>query len=80
MFDQIKALYLTAPASVDYASLYDDAMTGIETLETQPAAKVRAIELYDLNGRRIATAQKGIQIVKKYMNDGTVRTEKVVKK
>ena len=79
-FDQIKALYLTAPASVDYASLYDDVMTGIETLETQPAAKVRAIELYTLDGRRIATAQKGIVIVKKYMNDGTVRTEKVIRK
>ena len=43
------------------------------------ATKVRALQLYDLNGRRIVTAQKGIQIVKKMMSDGTVKTQKVVK-
>jgi len=42
--------------------------------------KVRAIELFDLNGRRVTSAQRGVTIIRKYMSDGTVRTEKVMKK
>ena len=42
-------------------------------------AKVRAIELYDVNGRRIAKAQKGLVIMKQIMSDGSIRTIKVVK-
>ena len=73
-------VWLTAPISegFDYASAYEEVATGVETAETP--AKVRAIQLYDLNGNRITTARKGIVIVKKLMNDGTVRTEKVIKK
>ena len=41
---------------------------------------MRAVELYDLNGRRILNAQKGVMIVRKYMSDGTIKVEKVVKK
>ena len=76
-FNEVK-LYLTGAApGFDYAKGYEDAVNGIEA----PAAvKVRAVELYNLNGRRILSAQKGIQIVKKYMNDGSVRIEKVIKK
>ena len=77
-FDKV-SVYLTAPATgVDYSSLYEQAVTSIDAPETQ--AKVRAIQLYDLNGNRLTTARKGIVIVKKIMNDGTVRTEKVIKK
>ena len=84
MFDQIKAIYLTAPATgFDYASAYaqvqQDIADGIDLNVAQPA-KVRAIEIYNLDGRRINSARQGIVIVKKYMNDGTVKTEKVVKK
>ena len=72
---------MTGPANVDYAALYADAAAaGIETLEGTPAAKVRAIELFDLNGRRVAKAQKGLTIVKKVMSDGSVKTEKVIVK
>ena len=77
MFDQIKAVNLTAPAAgFDYAKAYTN---GIETLGNE-TAKVRSIELYDLNGRRISQARQGIVLVKKQMSDGTVRTEKVIRK
>ena len=84
MFDQIKAVYLTAPATgFDYASAYaqvqQDIAEGIDLNVAQPA-KVRAIEIYNLDGRRINSARQGIVIVKKYMSDGTVKTEKVIKK
>jgi hypothetical protein len=72
---------MTAPANVDYSALYTEAAAaGIETLEGTPAAKVRAIELFDLNGRRVMKAQKGLNIVKKVMSDGSVKTEKVIVK
>jgi hypothetical protein len=67
-----------AAAGFDYANAYNEYVeTGIETTK---AGTVRAIELFDLNGRRLSTATRGVTIVKKYMSDGTVRTEKVVKK
>ena len=72
-FDQVK-VYLAAPAA---GFDYDSAFTGIESAEAQT---VRALQLYDLNGSRITTARKGIVIVKKIMSDGSVRTEKVIKK
>ena len=68
-----------AASGFDYAKAYEDAAAGIETLEGTPAAKVRAIELYDINGRRVAKAQKGLVIMKQIMSDGSVRTRKVVK-
>ena len=72
-FGDAKLTLTGAAAGFDYAA-------ALETNIDQPAtAKVRALQLYDLNGRRIATAQKGIQIVKKMMSDGTVKTQKVVK-
>ena len=79
-FNEVRLL-LTAPTTFDYAGEYAKLNEQIETgVEAPAAARVRGIELYDLNGRRIFTAQKGIQIVKKYMSDGTVRIEKVIKK
>ena len=70
-------VYLTGKADVDYSALYDEVATGVEKAAT--AAKVRAIELYDLNGQRIPVAKKGVVIVKKQMSDGTVKMEKVIK-
>ena len=78
MFDKIVAINLTAPANdIDYSALYEEVATGIEKVAN--TAKVRAIELYDLNGQRIPVAKKGVVIVKKHMSDGTVKTEKVIK-
>jgi len=67
-------IFLTAPVDGhDYAADY---ATDIDAAKT---AKVRAIELYDLNGHRLSKAGKGLTIVKKMMSDGTVKTSKVVK-
>ena len=57
---------------------YDAFVSGIEGTVITP--DVVAFELYDLNGRRINKAQQGVVIIKKYMTDGTVVTEKVIKK
>lgn len=70
-------IYLTGKADVDYSALYDEVATGVD--KAAATAKVRAIELYDLNGQRIPVAKKGIVIVKKQMSDGTVKMEKVIK-
>lgn len=75
-FDEVR-LYMTAPA--EGFNYEDGAATAIET-EAASAARINGIQIYDLNGRRLGTAQKGIQIVKKYMNDGTVKVEKVIVK
>jgi len=71
-------LLLTAPTEgFNYVMAYESYSTAIDAAAAAP--KVRAIELYDLNGRRIAKAQKGLAIVKKVMSDGSIKTEKVVK-
>ena len=71
-------LLLTAPAAgFDYGKAYETVLTGVDGAKA--AAKVRAIEIYDLNGKRIPAAKKGVVIVKKIMSDGTVKTEKAIK-
>ena len=75
-FGDAKLTLTGAAAGFDYGKAIEEIASGVD----QPAtAKVRALQLYDLNGRRIVTAQKGIQIVKKMMSDGTVKTQKVIK-
>ena len=77
-FNEVRIL-LTAPlAKFDYAKAFDE-VSAVETERMTPA-KVRSLELFDLNGRRMMTAQKGVQIMKKHMSDGSIRVEKVVKK
>ena len=76
-FLQDVSIFLTAPAEgFNYADAYQQFVTGVDAAKT---VKVRALEVYDLNGHRLATAKKGINIVKKVMSDGTVQTTKVVK-
>lgn len=70
-------IYLTGKADVDYSALYDEVASGVD--KAAATAKVRAIELYDLNGQRIPVAKKGVVIMKKQMSDGTVKMEKVIK-
>ena len=73
-FEEITSVKLIAPlAGHDYKN---DKETSIETAA---APSVRSILVYDLNGRRVNKANKGLQIVKKQMSDGSVRVEKVVK-
>ena len=78
-FNDVRLLMAGPADGYDYASAYQEAVDDIDQTAVKPAA-VRAVELYDLNGRRIFTAQKGVMIVRKYMSDGTVRVEKVVKR
>ncbi len=78
-FDAVKVT-LTSPANgVDYGRLYEEVLAGVDVTTVKPE-RVRAIELFDLNGRRIGVAQKGVNIIRKVMSDGSVRTEKVVVK
>jgi hypothetical protein len=75
-FNEVRIL-MTAPATgFNYAEAYAQ---GIETLGNE-AVKTRAIELFDLNGRRIMNSRQGVVIMKKHLSDGTVKTEKVVRK
>ena len=77
-FNQV-SLYMAGATDYDYASAYQEIAAGVEGNIAAPA-QVLGIELYDLNGRRIMKAQQGIVILKKYMSDGTIRVEKVIKK
>lgn len=77
-------LYIKGSADglFDYAAGYNQVLediAGIQGTEVAPAT-ILGIELYDLNGRRISKAQQGIVIMKKYMSNGTIVVEKVVKK
>ena len=78
-FSDVRVYISGAASGVDYNALYEEVLSGIDET-TASNVKVRAIQLYDLNGRRVSTAQRGVTIVRKYMSDGTVRTEKVMKK
>ena len=78
-FNQVKLYMAAAADGFDYAGAYQEVVEGVEGTVAAPA-QVVGIELYDLNGRRIMKAQQGIVILKKYMSDGTIRVEKVIKK
>ncbi len=78
-FSDVRVYICGGASKVDYSALYDEVLAGIdETVASN--VRVRAIELFDLNGRRVTSAQRGVTIIRKYMSDGTVRTEKVMKK
>ena len=83
-FNAIAVEMTGAAEGFDYKQAYADAETaynefiaGIAGVDA--TANVLGIELYDLNGRRINKAQEGVVIVKKYMSDGTIVVDKVIK-
>lgn len=76
--NDLQLTLVSAVTGFDYAKALET--VGIETVEGTPAAKIRAIQLFNLNGRRLSKAQKGITIVKKVMSDGSIQTEKVIVK
>ncbi len=81
-FNQVKVQMVGADpykTFSDYAAMYDEIVNGINETVAAPA-QVLGIQLFDLNGRRIMKAQQGIVIMKKFMSDGTIRVEKVIKK
>ena len=64
-------LYMVnAKEGYDYAA-------GIANVNNE--ATVRRVEWFDLNGRRVNSAARGVVIQKQTMSDGTVRANKVVK-
>lgn len=77
-FNDVQVL-IAGAAAIDYEAAYQELLQGIGTVENAPA-QVVGIELYDLNGRRINVATQGIVIVKKYMSDGSINVQKIIKK
>ena len=75
-FNDVRVVMTAPAAGFDYAKAYTN---GIDDL-TNGTAKVRNVALFDLNGRPVTKARQGVVLVKKQMSDGTIRTEKVVKK
>lgn len=76
-FNDVRVAIAGAAEGFDYGKAYEEAvLAGVDAAKT---AKVKAIELYDLNGQRIPVAKKGIFLMKKYLSDGTVETVKVIK-
>lgn len=78
-FNNIQLFMKNSAEGFDYATAYQEIIDGVESVAGNNAEVVK-VELYDLNGRRIITAGKGLSIVKKYMSDGSVCTEKVIVK
>ena len=76
MFDYARLYLVGAAEGFNYVAAAESIAQGIENANT---SKVRSISMYDLNGRSIKKANKGIVIVRKVMGDGTVKTSKVVK-
>ncbi len=80
MFDQVKAINMTGPAAgFDYKKAYEEIIT-TEIVDAPAPVRVKAVGIYDLNGRRLTVAPRGFYIVKTLMSDGTVRTTKAVRK
>ena len=78
-FNEARVILTGAAKGFDYGKAYEEVLSGIDVTVVRPA-EVRAIEIYDLNGRRITKAQKGVNILRKLMNDGTIVVEKVLVK
>ena len=78
-FDGVKIFMTAAANAFDYKKAYEEVLAGIDETVVQTATP-KAMWLYDLKGRQVTGNAKGIIIVKKLMSDGTIRTEKVVKK
>ena len=58
-------------------TLYSSGTTGIDQVESSTSDIVKT-EYYSLNGMKLNTPQKGINIRKTYYRDGTVRTDKII--
>ena len=57
---------------------YSQSVTGISEVESTTAEVIKT-EVYSLDGIQRQTLQKGINIVRRYYSDGTVKTVKTVK-
>ena len=71
--------YVSDRLVYDIASGKDSVVSGIQSVQGTDAAAVKAVEYYDLSGRRTAGKGKGISIRLTRMADGTVKAVKTVK-
>jgi len=76
MFEGVRLYLVGAAEGFNYVAAAESIAQGIKNANT---SKVRSISMFDLNGRSVKKASKGIVIVKKVMGDGTVQTQKIVK-
>lgn len=58
---------------------YGEETTAIQGVAATDEASVRGISYYGANGARYATPQKGLNIIRFEMSDGTTRTQKIYK-
>ena len=54
----------------------DAFLTGVETVSN----KIQNVSVYDMNGRQVVRAAKGVNIVKRTYSDGSVKVGKVLLK
>ena len=76
-------LFINQSQSLSYSEKYDNlrikkTTTGINKVEGNDADVV-STEYFDLSGRRISNAQKGINVKVMKFSDGTTKTVKVIK-
>jgi len=66
-----------ALGSIELMDKDGNVITGINGMETKNN-EVKGQQIYNANGEIIGQMQKGFNIIRKYMDDGTVRTYKVI--
>ncbi len=76
-FNDVKVYMTGAAAGFDYAGAYEEVAADVDHVTT--AARVTATQLFDLNGRQMSAAKRGIVIVRKTMSDGSVKVQKIVR-
>lgn len=70
------AIYLVGAANTDY----NKALTDFETGITTTGKSLKSVAVFDMNGRQIVRAAKGVNIVKRTYSDGTVKISKYLVK
>ncbi|MDE6371197.1 MAG: discoidin domain-containing protein, partial [Duncaniella sp.] len=64
----------------EVSKTYDPSSSIEEIIAGNEAAEVVAVEVYNLNGYRLAKAEQGVNIIRTVYADGTVKVEKVIVK
>lgn len=65
---------------VDDIFIYDATYTGIANTAISNDKTVARQEIFDLSGKHVNALQPGINIVRKFYNDGTVKTTKIFRR
>lgn len=75
---QVYDIYIMNNGEV--SKTYDPSSSIEEIIAGNEAAEVVAVEVYNLNGYRLAKAEQGVNIIRTVYADGTVKVEKVIVK